>query len=305
MVVLFLPFADWQPQNLRSSEHMRITLAQAMGTCFGVQDAIDLALKPEFKGRLTVVGQLVHNPQVTARLQANGVRIVERDQIDSIDTESVMITAHGASETDQRRLRGRGLIVHDATCPLVIRLHKLARYLERQGYFVVVVGEASHVEVRGVIGNLGRAAVVASSDDLHLLEGQTRVGVVSQTTNRLEKVEKLVAAIRALPWVTDVRFIDTICQPVKERQQAIQDMLAEPIDLGLVVGGHNSANTRKLQELIQDRGIEAHHVEGPDELDPAWFAGKTHIGITAGTSTPQDVIEAVHGAVRRLAGMDG
>jgi 4-hydroxy-3-methylbut-2-enyl diphosphate reductase len=282
---------------------MRITLAQAMGTCFGVQDAIDLALKPEFKGRLTVVGQLVHNPQVTARLQANGVRIVERDQIDSIDTEAVMITAHGASETDKQRLRDRGLIVHDATCPLVIRLHKLARFLERQGYFVVVVGEASHVEVRGVIGNLTRAAVVASGDDLHLLEGQARIGVVSQTTNRLEKVQKLVAAIRALPWVTDVRFIDTICQPVKERQQAIHDMLAEPIDLGLVVGGHNSANTRKLQELIQDRGIEAHHVEGPEELDPAWFAGKTHIGITAGTSTPQDVIEAVHAAVRRMAGM--
>ena len=280
---------------------MKITLAQAMGTCFGVQDAIDLALDPEFKDRLTVVGQLVHNPQTTARLRANGVRIIERDQIDSITTSAVMVTAHGASDATKRELRSRGFTVYDATCPLVIRLHKLARFLERQGYFPVVIGEASHVEVRGVIGNLIAAAVVHDEADLAQLAGRPRIGVVSQTTNRLEKVQKLVTAIRALPGVEDVRFIDTICAPVKERQQAIHQLLSEDIDLGIVIGGQNSANTRKLQELILDRGIEAHHVEDAAELDAAWFAGKRHVGITAGTSTPQDVIEAVHRRVREIA----
>ncbi len=282
---------------------MKITLAQAMGTCFGVQDAIDMALDPEFKDRLTVVGQLVHNPQTTARLRANGVRIVERDQVDSITTKAVMITAHGASDGTKQLLTERGFTVYDATCPLVIRLHKLARFLERQGYFPVVIGEASHVEVRGVVGNLAAAAVVHDENDLAQLAGRTRIGVVSQTTNRLEKVQKLVAAIRALPWVTDVRFIDTICEPVKERQQAINDLLAQDIDLGIVIGGQNSANTRKLRELIADRGIEAHHIENPGDLDPAWFIGKEHVGITAGTSTPQDVIEAVHQAVRGIVGL--
>jgi 4-hydroxy-3-methylbut-2-enyl diphosphate reductase len=280
---------------------MKITLAQAMGTCFGVQDAIDLALDPEFKDRLTVVGQLVHNPQTTARLRANGVRIVERDQIDTITTSAVMVTAHGASDATKEQLRSRGFTVYDATCPLVIRLHKLARFLERQGYFPVVIGEASHVEVRGVIGNLATAAVVHDEADLAQLAGHARIGIVSQTTNRLEKVQKLVAAIKALPGVEDVRFIDTICAPVKERQQAIQQLLSEDIDLGIVIGGQNSANTRKLQELILDRGIEAHHIEEAGELDAAWFAGKHHVGITAGTSTPQDVIEAVHRRVRELA----
>ena len=280
---------------------MKITLAQAMGTCFGVQDAIDLALDPEFKDRLTVVGQLVHNPQTTARLRANGVRIVERDQIDSITTGAVMVTAHGASDATKAQLRSRGFTVYDATCPLVIRLHKLARFLERQGYFPVVIGESSHVEVRGVIGNLTAAAVVHDESDLAQLAGRPRIGIVSQTTNRLEKVQKLVAAIKALPGVEDVRFIDTICAPVKERQQAIQQLLSEDIDLGIVIGGQNSANTRKLQELILDRGIEAHHIEDAAELDAAWFAGKRHVGITAGTSTPQDVIEAVHRRVRELA----
>jgi 4-hydroxy-3-methylbut-2-enyl diphosphate reductase len=281
----------------------RITLAQAMGTCFGVQDAIDLALDPQFKDRLTVVGQLVHNPQVTERLRANGVRIVERSEVGSITTPAVMITAHGASDTTKRDLAARGFTVYDATCPLVIRLHKLARYLERQGYFVVVIGQAEHVEVRGVVGNLSQAAVVHELSDLERLRGHTRIGVVSQTTNRLEKVKKLVDAIRALPGIEEVRFIDTICQPVKDRQQAILDLLAQDIDLGLVIGGRESANTRKLSELIADHGIESHHIERAADLDPAWLVGKRHVGITAGTSTPQDIIEELVVEVRRLTGM--
>lgn len=280
---------------------MRITLAQAMGTCFGVQDAIDLALDPQFKDQLTVVGQLVHNPQVVERLRAHGVRIVERDQLDQITTPAVMITAHGAADATKHDLQRRGFTVYDATCPLVIRLHKLARFLEREGYFPVVIGEATHVEVRGVVGNLKTARVVHDVSDLDGLAGVARIGVVTQTTNRLSKVQAILAAIRALPGVQEVRFIDTICEPVKERQRAIDTLLAEDIDLGIVIGGYNSANTRKLLELIRDRGIEAHHVERAGELENAWFTGKRHVGITAGTSTPQDVIEEVHQRVRAIA----
>ncbi len=276
---------------------MRITLAQAMGTCFGVQDAIDLALDPSFRGRLTIVGQLVHNPQTMQRLRENGVAIVERDQIERITTEAVMITAHGASDRTKEDLRQRGFQVFDATCPLVIRLHKLARFLERQGYFTVIIGEATHVEVRGVIGNLSKAAVVSEEGDLEQLHGHARIGVVSQTTNRMEKVQRLLTAIRAIPDVTDVRFIDTICQPVKERQQAIHDLLAQDIDLGVVIGGRNSANTHKLWELMRDRGVTAYHIEDAKDLRAEWFATCRHVGITAGTSTPQDVIEQVHAQV--------
>lgn len=281
---------------------MRISLAQAMGTCFGVQDAIDLALQPGFRDRLTIVGQLVHNPQTTERLKANGVRIVERDQIAAIATREVMITAHGAADATRQMLRDQGFTVHDATCPLVVRLHKLARFLEREGYFPVVIGDPEHVEVRGVVGNLRASAVVQKEADLVQLAGHARIGVVSQTTNRLVKVQKLLDAIRALPGVAEVRFIDTICQPVKERQRAIDDLLAKDIDLGIVIGGKNSANTRKLCELIRDKGITAYHIETAAELDPTWFAGRTHVGITAGTSTPQDVIEQVHAAIKRMAG---
>jgi len=280
---------------------VKITLAQAMGTCFGVQDAIDLALEERFRGKLTVVGQLVHNPQVTERLRANGVEIVERDQIDSIRTEAVMITAHGASDPTKQELEAKGFTVFDATCPLVIRLHKLARFLQREGYFPVVIGQRDHVEVRGVIGNLTDSAVVADETEVQRLRGHRRIGVVTQTTNRLEKVLKVIEAIRALPDVDEVRFIDTICKPVKDRQAAIQSLLEQDIDIGIVIGGHNSANTHKLYDAMIDRGVEAYHIERAEEIRPEWFVGKQHVGITAGTSTPQDVIESVRAAVVELS----
>ena len=279
---------------------VKITLASAMGTCFGVQDAIDMALDPAFKDRLTVVGQLVHNPQTVERLEENGVRIVERHEIDSITTENVMITAHGAADATRADLEARGFTVYDATCPLVIRLHKLARWLQRKGYFPVIVGQENHVEVKGVVGNLQECMVIGSEDEVPKLHGRKRIGVVSQTTNRLAKVEVIVAAIQRLPDVEEVRFIDTICKPVKERQEAIHQLLSEDIDLGIVIGGYNSSNTRKLLDLLTDRGIEAYHIERGNELQPAWLEGKRHIGITAGTSTPQDVIDAVHDDLRAM-----
>ena len=252
---------------------MRITLATAMGTCFGVQDAIDMALDPEFRDRLTVVGQLVHNPQTVKRLEENGVRIIERDQVDTITTEAVMITAHGASDQTKADLQAKGFTVYDATCPLVIRLHKLARMLERKGYFPVIVGQPDHVEIKGVVGNLQRCAVVGGPQDFHLLEGEKRIGVVSQTTNRLEMVQEVVSSIQALPTIEEVRFVDTICQPVKDRQAAIHKLLGADIDVGIVIGGYNSSNTRKLQTLLTDHGVEAYHIERPDEVDETWFEG--------------------------------
>ena len=280
---------------------MRITLAHAMGTCFGVERAIEMAMRPEFVGRLTIIGQLVHNPQVIERLREHGVRIITWDEVDTITTEAVMITAHGAPDERIAALRARGLVVHDASCPLVQRLHATARQLEDEGYYPVIVGQRDHVEVQGVIGNLRDCAVVAGPDDLDQVRGHARIGVVSQTTNRIEPVTAVVAAIGALPGVREVRFIDTICKPVKDRQAAIAELLSHDIDIGVVIGGRNSSNTRKLFDMISGQGIECRHVERPEELRQDWFIGKHHAGLTAGTSTPQDVIAAVHDRLLAMA----
>ena len=247
--------------------------------------------RSSFENKLTIVGQLVHNPQVTQQLQENGVAIVDRDAVDSIATKAVMITAHGASDSTKQDLEDRGFTVYDASCPLVIRLHKLARMLERKDYWVVVVGRADHVEVKGVVGNLGPCTVVAGPDDLADLAGEKRIGVLANDqparTSRRGRV-----AIQRLPGVEDVRYVDTICQPVKDRQQAIHGLLQAGIDTALVVGGYNSANTKKLQNILQQNGVQAYHIEAPADVDPQWLADCQHLGVTAGTSTPQDVIES-------------
>jgi 4-hydroxy-3-methylbut-2-enyl diphosphate reductase len=279
----------------------RIVLARAMGTCVGVQKAIAMAISPEFQGKLTVIGQLVHNPQTTELLKRHGVRTVSREHLDQITTPHVMITAHGAPDSLIDELQKRGFTVHNATCPLVKRLHRLALDLEERGFFVVVVGQHDHVEVQGVVGNLRRAAVVGSLADLATLPNEARIGIVSQTTNRPEMVADMVTAIRQLPFVQEVEVIDTICQPVKDRQKAVQDLLGAGIDMGIVIGGHNSSNTRKLVDLFVHRGIACHQVERAEEIDPEWFSKVTAIGITAGTSTPQEVIEEVTSKVREIA----
>ena len=250
---------------------------------------------------LTVLGQLVHNPQTLERLRDHGVTLV--DSTDGpIPTRNVMITAHGAPASLKARLEAAGHTVYDASCPLVLRVHSAVARLQREGYFPVVIGQPSHVEVRGIVGDLEEFAVVepGSEPDLSPLEGRERLGIVAQTTQQMDAVERIVAAIRSGCPEAEIRFVDTVCKPTKDRQIEVH-ALADQVDLMIVVGGANSSNTAKLKKVCDDRGLEAHHIQGPRDLDETWFVGKEHVGITAGTSTPHDVIEEVRQEVVRLA----
>lgn len=278
---------------------MKVSLAEALGTCFGVQDAIDAALDDSFQGNLTIIGELVHNPQTLEKLRAHGVHMVSSAD-DEIPTKNVMITAHGAPRSLRARLEERGHTVYDASCPLVLRVHTAIRRLIRDGYYPVVVGQRDHVEVRGIVGDLDDYEVVGSPDEIDRLEGKPKLGIVSQTTQQIDAVESIVAAIRDRFPDCEVRFLDTVCKPTKDRQVAVR-ALADRVDLMIVVGGRNSSNTKKLKKVCDDRGLAAHHITGPDELEPEWFEGREHVGITAGTSTPHDVIADVEAAVRKLA----
>ncbi len=282
---------------------MKVSLASALGTCFGVEDAINLALEPQFKGELTIVGQLVHNSQVNESLKKNGVSVVSGiDKIDQIKTKKVMITAHGAAEKMKEKLTDAGLIVYDASCPLVMRVHKTIKSMVEKNYYPVVIGQEAHVEVKGIVGDLNDYIVVGSEDDLEKLRatGKRKFGIVSQTTQQLEKVEHLVKKIREMDCVDDVAFVNTICQPTRDRQIAVRD-LAEQVDLMIVIGGFNSSNTKKLVQVCDERNVEAHHIEADSQLEKQWFINKKHIGITAGTSTPEYIINKVHSAILDIA----
>ncbi len=280
---------------------MKVTVAKALGTCFGVQDAIDLAMDEIYQNKLTVIGQLVHNPQVVEALRENGVNIV--DKLDeSIQSETVMITAHGAAQSVHDRAREMGYRVIDASCPLVLRVHTaVARYV-REGYHPVVIGQATHVEVKGIVGDLGDYTVIRTPEEIEKLAGKERIGIVTQTTQQIDYVEELLQQIRDTYPDMEVSFTDTVCRPTKDRQVAASE-LAQEVDLMIVVGGYNSSNTKKLKLVAENFGVEAYHIERASELEPEMFDGKQHVGITAGTSTPREVIEEVYLAILNMPGV--
>lgn len=284
-------------------KRMKVSLASALGTCFGVKDAINLAMEPEFRDSLTIVGQLVHNKQVNESLKKNGVQLVKGiEDIDKITAKKVMITAHGAAEKTKQKLRDSGFLVYDASCPLVMRVHKTIKTLVAQNYFPVVIGQEDHVEVKGIVGDLTDYVVINDENDLEKLKklGKRKFGIVSQTTQQVNKVESLVKKIREMDWVDEVHFVNTICQPTRDRQVAVRE-LADQVDLMIVIGGYNSSNTKKLVQVCEEKKIEAHHIESSSQLDRKWFVDKQHVGITAGTSTPEYAINEVHMEILKIA----
>ncbi|HMC90326.1 MAG TPA: 4-hydroxy-3-methylbut-2-enyl diphosphate reductase, partial [Gemmataceae bacterium] len=266
---------------------MKVRMAEHLGMCFGVRDAIDLALGLAKRGPVTILGDLVHNEDVVTRMEAAGA--VRARKLDEVHTNTVLLTAHGTAKRLRLQLEKDGFEIHDAVCPLVMRVHQAIAKLRAEGRHPVIIGQAGHVEVRGLTGDLDEYSVVLCEADLEQLQGRTRLGVVAQTTQPLAIVLELVAAIRRRFPKADVRFIDTVCQPTKERQQALQD-LAEECDVVVVVGGPDSNNSRKLTELAQRLGRPAYQVASASELRPEWFAQARVVGLSAGTSTPDRII---------------
>ncbi len=278
---------------------MKITLARVMGSCFGVEDAVKMAMDYENAGDLTILGDLVHNPQTVAHLRERGIRLLHGiDDIQHIETRNVMITAHGAADRIKAEVARRGFNLLDATCPLVQHVHRTIKKMRAAGYFPVVIGEEHHVEVRGIVGDLEEYLVIDAAQQIERIppEKRRRLGIVSQTTQNAQNVERLVEQIRRMPGVEEVKFMNTVCKPTRERQEAVEE-LSDQVDVMIVVGGKNSSNTRKLKMLCEKKGVDAYHVESASELKPEWFTGKCHAGITAGTSTPTYVIADVHEAI--------
>ena len=274
---------------------MKILRATHLGMCFGVRDAIELAVEHADAGPLTILGDLVHNPTVLRRLGAKGIAIAQN--VTDVTTPTLMVTAHGTSERNLARTRAMGFNVVEATCPLVTVAHRAVATLAREGYHVVIVGQREHVEVRGLTGDLDRFDVVLDEADVLALEEHPRIGVAAQTTQALETVRRLVDLIRRRFPRSLVRFIDTVCKPTKQRQSAAIEM-ARQADVVIVVGGRSSNNTRELVKSCGRYCARVHHVETDADVRPEWFEGAGIVGLTAGTSTPDDVIDRVEARVR-------
>jgi 4-hydroxy-3-methylbut-2-enyl diphosphate reductase len=284
---------------------MTIHLAEHYGICFGVRDALALAERLADDEPLTILGQLVHNPIARERLDALGVKQGALDDAPGAPaaaTHRVMITAHGSSDAARARWRESGHAVADATCPLVRHAHgQLRRLVEEEGCFPVIIGKHGHVEVLGLAGDFPEAVVLETEADLAAIPERPLYGVVSQTTQPIERVHRLVVALRACRPNSRVRFRDTVCRPTKDRQAALRKLIGE-VEIVIVVGGRNSNNTRELVETVRAAGLPAHHIERAEELRPEWFEGIEHAGITGGTSTLPETVAEVQRRLLEMAG---
>jgi 4-hydroxy-3-methylbut-2-en-1-yl diphosphate reductase len=281
---------------------MNIIRAGHLGMCFGVRDAIALAFEQADSGPLTILGDLVHNPAVLADLRAKGIAIA--GDITNVQTQTVMVTAHGASERTLASARARGLEVVEATCPLVHVAHRAIKALLHDDYHPVIIGQRAHVEVRGMTDDLDDFDVVLTEDDVRQLREHPRIGVAAQTTQPLERVNHLVALIRGRFPQSAVRFIDTVCRPTKQRQNAAVE-LARQCDVVIVIGGANSNNTRELLSTCLRHCSQVHHIQTESDLRVEWLAGAETVGITAGTSTPDPIIDRIDGRIRQLVACIG
>ncbi len=280
---------------------MKVLRADVLGLCFGVRGALDVAFSREDADAITVYGELVHNETVIARLQARGFQLApEEGRESAVQTTKVLVTAHGISNRERERLVAAVKELIDTTCPLVQKVHNAALRLQEAGYYPVVIGKHGHVEVRGVTGDLHEFAVVATVAEAQaLVLDHPRIGVVSQTTFAENLAREIVAAIERTNPRSRVRFQNTVCDPTRQRRAAVERMLQD-VDAMVVVGGCNSNNTRQLVESCQAGGVRVVQVQGPDDLDPAFFDGCEVVGLTAGTSTLDEVVADVECALGRI-----
>jgi 4-hydroxy-3-methylbut-2-enyl diphosphate reductase len=275
---------------------MRVILAESLGFCFGVREALSLAERTHDPRSVTIHGELVHNERVLHRLETRGFTITAEPDREALpETSRVMITAHGISDRERDRLETAGLRLIDTTCPLVRRVHRAAQVLAADKRFVILIGRPGHVEVRGITEDLDRCEVIDNAGSVRDY-GESRIGIVCQSTTSPRLAEEIVAAIRAANADADIEVVDTICQPTRDRQEAVQALLPR-VDAVVVVGGKNSNNTRELAALCHSAGKTAWHVQSAADIVPEWFRGCATVGLTAGTSTLDDTIDEVR---RRL-----
>ena len=279
---------------------VNVHLASHYGMCFGVRDALAATRSTYDENDVTVLGQLVHNPLVSQELTDNGIKQGDLNNSITDIAGTVIITAHGASESDLSRWASTHRKVVDTTCPLVHKVHESLVSLIDSGFFPVVIGKKGHAEVNGLVGDFPQAIVIEEDEDIFDVPYEGKIGIVSQTTQTIERVDELVEKIRSTRNACEVRFIDTICSPTKNRQKAVKD-LSEFCDLIVVVGGSNSNNTSQLVSTVEGLGCRAVQVERPEDLILDWFIGAKDVGVTAGTSTLNETVISVSERIKAIS----
>ncbi|HXE95828.1 MAG TPA: 4-hydroxy-3-methylbut-2-enyl diphosphate reductase [Dongiaceae bacterium] len=276
---------------------MKVILAKQAGFCFGVKRATQLAFEAAGKDQKTyTLGPIIHSPQVVGKLEDLGIRAL--DSLDGLDSGTIIIRSHGVELKEINEAQQKQLDIVDATCPFVKKAQDHVKSLSEAGYCVVVVGDADHPEVQSIVSYGGEQVyVVASGEDVSKLPRMNKIGVVAQTTQSFENLKNVVC--ECLQRGGEIRVYNTICDATAVRQEEAKE-LAGQVDCMLVVGGFNSANTRRLLEVCAELQPHTYHIETAAEINPAWFEGAERVGVTAGASTPKWIIDEVMSKIEEL-----
>lgn len=273
---------------------MDILKAEHIGFCFGVQRAINMVYKELTRGakRIYTIGPIIHNPQMVKILKEKGVIPVE--DVSEIEEGTVIFRTHGIKKEEEAYIKQRGLRIIDTTCPFVKRVRKYAMYLKKNSYTVVIVGDSNHPEVKSVLSYLGNDGIVLQKP---LPVNAKKIGIVSQTTQDKDTFVRIIEGL--LVGTEEMRVYNTICESTEIRQREAKS-LARQVDIMLIVGGTNSANTKKLYNIVKHVQPLAYHIETEDEIMSQWFSGVHKVGITGGASTPDFIIDAVEKRIKNF-----
>jgi 4-hydroxy-3-methylbut-2-enyl diphosphate reductase len=282
---------------------VKILLAKEMGFCWGVRRAISMMEKAvSERGQIISLGPIVHNPQVVAALAEKGVQVAS--SIDGVSGVPLAITAHGVGPKVLEEAKAKGLDIIDTTCPIVTRSQRWAKKMAEAGFTVIVYGDADHREVKGVLNWAQGKGIALTEGDVHSLPREllSRVAIIPQTTQNPARFAAFISRLlhERLAQISELQVVNTLCN-VTASQQAAARQLAQTVELMLVIGGHNSANSRHLAEVCREAGVETHHIETAAEVEDEWLPGRERVGITAGASTPDWAVEEVVRHVRGLA----
>ncbi len=271
---------------------MKIVLSKEIGFCFGVENSVNIAKKilKENKKRVYMLGPIIHNPQVIEDFKKDGVKIVDR--IEDVPEKSTVITrAHGVSHSILHQALEKNLFIVDTTCPYVRKVQKIAEYLNKNNYFVIIFGDKMHPEILSLLDIINNNALVVDKvTEIRKIKYQKKIGFISQTTKNIYNFKKLSSKL--LDKTEELRIFNTICKSTTERQKSVIE-LAKRVDIMVVIGGKKSANTSRLVEICHHQGVKTYHIETKDQMKYEWFHPEDNIGITSGASTPDWVINEV------------
>ena len=276
---------------------MKITIAKDAGYCFGVRDAVNMAYDASKEyGEVYMLGDIVHNENVIKDLKKTGSKVI--DTLEDVPSgKPILFRAHGTVNNLWEKAKSKGMNIVDATCPLVHEIHNEVKKLSKDKRKIIVIGDHGHDEVKAIADQVPGTVVISTPDEAKKFRKCKRAGVVSQSTQMIENVQEIINIL--MTKVFDLHFVNTICYPTKRNHEQIKD-LANSSDLMIIIGSFTSANSKRLTELSKQRNKNTYQVTCASDLDEKWFKSIESVGISAGASTPDYLIEGVSNRIKEF-----